>query len=851
MKAVTSTLLLIAMIIAGSAHAQIAWQRSYGLPNIDEALQFVYPDSDPGYLWAAGTTSSFGQDDWLLVKLDTNGQVVWADTIGDQDQNEYLWSFHREPTTGDMWLAGSKTNFSGTKTYGTFIKLAADGSQLFDGYTGTSIHETSGYVSVAGMPDGGAVLLLHQQPKGLGLLQRISGTGTPIYGENLPNSGTVSNYSQLVAPLSDGRFYFFRNTGSPNEGTAQAELSLRGTDGTPIWTKSVYATNGEGITTVRNMAAHATDGFVYVLARQQGNSNTTYLMKYDPWGNQIWSAIPVSSQDARVKIMSDTTVAVIHPRGIDIRDAVNGNKVLQRDFSGNDLYWDHRLNDADFLPDGRGVFVGESLSKGSRDGYFGFFGTVSENMALLSEAYIGTIGPDGEDDSPHVAGVGGQLFLASHFPTGDTSGIDIQLRRIDPADGTEEWTRTLSAPMQDYVGTLTPGSDGTLLLVSDNRKVTNDMPDMEEVVIRKMDPDDGAVIWEMRVPNPKGHYLARAVATADGGAVVVYHGDATDPAGDTLGFQYKVLRISAAGDILWQSRIEPTWSSVMVTDQRSVEEVIALRDGDFLAVGMEDGCTGLVVRIDGATGASHMLSLLEPEAVNHNRRATSVVETASGDLMIVAPNDNGSAGLDSVYLYRIAPDGTILHRQGLRLANWHHGTRLLKDNDDRLYLLLSHFYVNSGLPAGLVLRRIDENFGTLAETVLYEERWQPASATLLTDGSVAVARTAQLTNSRDLLVAKTQGLPTVATRETGWQGVFEISPNPLGAAESLRVVLESSHVGALRMELIGPDGRWISGRTVEKTAIRQVFEMTVLPPDPWFLIRISDGESSATRLVVR
>ncbi|MCO6484751.1 MAG: PQQ-binding-like beta-propeller repeat protein [Saprospiraceae bacterium] len=851
MKVVTPILLLIAMIIAGSAHAQIAWQRSYGLPNIDEALQFVYPAEEPGYFWAAGITSSFGQDDWLVVKLDTNGLVVWADTIGDPNQNEYLWSFHREPATGEMWLAGSKTNFSNTITYGTFVKLAADGSQLFDGYTGTSVHETSGYVSVAGMPDGGAVLLLHQQPKGLGQLQRINANGSFVYVENLPNSGTVSNYSQLVAPLSDGRFYFFRNVGSPNDGTAEAQLSLRDTDGTPIWTRSVYVNNGEGITTMRNMAAHATDGFVYVLARQQGNSNTTYLMKYDPWGNQIWSAIPVSSQDARVKIMSDTTVAVIHPRGIDVRDAVTGNKVLQRDFSGNNLYWDHRLYDADFLHDGRGVFVGESLSKGSRDGYFGFFGTVSDQMALLVEAYVGTIGPDGEDDSPHVAGAGGHLFLASHFATGDTSGIDIQLRRIDPADGAEEWTRTLSAPKQDYVGTMTPASDGTLLLVSDTRRVTYDMPDTEEVVIRKLDPGDGTVMWETRVPNPEGHYLARAVATADGGAVVLYHGDAPDPAGDTLGLQYKALRVSATGNILWQSRIEPTWSSAMVTDQRSVEEVIALQDGHFLAVGMEDERTGLVVGIDGATGESWLLSQLEPEAVNHNRRATSVVETASGDLMIVAPNASGSAGLDSVLLYRLASDGSILLRQSLHLASWHGGTRLLKDGDGHLYLLLSYHHVSEGLPAGLILRRIDENFGTLAETVLYDERWPSASSALLTDGSVAVARTALLTNSRDLLVAKSDGLPTVATRKTEWQGGFEVSPNPVGAAGSLRVVLESRHVGALQLEMIGPEGRWISERTVEKTAIWQVFEVTDLPPDPWFWIRISDGESSATRLVVR
>ena len=851
------TLLIFLLSISGHSFGQFAWQKTYGLPNLGESLDFIYPAAEPGCFWAAGKITSVGHDDVLVVKLDSMGHILWADTLGSAMHNEFLWCFHREPTTGDLYLAGSRANFEGTETRGFLMKLSADGGVAWEIISPMAVHETTGYVSVVGLPDGGATAVLHETPYGRGQLLRLDANGNVLYSEALANSGSVSSFSQMLAALPDGRFYLYRNVGSPSQSTSRAELSLRASDGQVLWTKDIEIPNGEGITTTQNMAADPGDGSAYVLTRQSGNGNI-YLTSVDVTGEQDWTVYPLQSRNMLVRLVTDSTVALISDRNIDVRAINDGSRRVLRDFSDGEFYWDRRIRDACFRPAGRGAFVGEAFlnssytNYGSYDAYFGYFETETDDMALLRDAYIGTYGPSGDDLWPHVAQAGGSIFLASHFEAPDSLSVDIQLRKVDPVDGAEHWANTFSGPLRDNLGSILAASDGMLLLVSDTRRVTTGMAAEEEVVIRKLDPSDGTVIWEKRVPNPQPYYGPRAAATDDGGVVVVFHGQATDPEGGALAYQYKALRLSAEGDILWQTWIEPTWSSTISTTQRSIEDLIELRDGDFLAVGMEEGRSGLVLRIDGATGSAQAISLLDPESASHVRRVKGAVETAGGDLLLVAPNTSVSPGADSVLLYRLAPDGSIRLRKGLQLADWHEGTRLLQDADGGLFLLISYFYVVSSAPAGLVLRNIDENFETLAETELYDFRWQPNSAAMLTDGSIAIVREATLTNSRDLWLAKTEGLPSVGTAELSMGSFgFIVSPNPIGSGENLQLTFEDRYLGILDVEFIAPDGRRRASFPLEKTAYFQVFELDDLPQGHSFWIRISNGRTSTTRLVVR
>ena len=852
MKNIKTLSLLLALFSYDYAFGQFDWQQAYGLPKLDESLNFIYPAAESGYFWAAGMTTAKGHDDLLLVKLDSTGQVIQADTFGSPVHNEYLWSFHRDPTTGTMWIAGSRTNFEETETRGFLLKLENDGSFSWEFISPQTVHETAGYVSIIGLPDGGAAALLHQQSHGGGQIQRLDGDGHILFSENLPNGGIASNLSQLLAPLPDGRFYFFHNTGSPFALTAKAELSLRSNDGTVIWKREVIAPDGENITITQNITANPSDGSVFVMTRRMGNSPALFLIKVDENGDQSWSVYPWQEQNMRVKMASDTSVALISSRSIDVRHIETGERLNVQDFSDEIFYWDRALHDAAFTTKGYGTFVGETTLTGSFDGYFGSFRTGTDDIALLHENYIGSYGPDGEDYSPLITQVGGYIFMASNFDALNLLSFDMQLRKIDPADGTELWVTTLSAPLRDLHRALLPASDGTLLLVNETRLVTSDMTDPQEIVIRKLDPEDGDVIWETRVLNPSPQHPALATATSDGGAVVIFNGSVPDPGGGTFGRQNTAVRLSSNGDILWQRWIEPTWSSMIDGGQRTIDDLIELRNGDFVAVGSEENQTGLVLRIHGTDGSSQLLSLLDPETSIQIRRVTSVIELDNGELMILAPNTSNSDGLDSVLQYRLAPDGDLLLRKRLRMADWHSGSRLMLDADGHPLLLLSHFYVSSGLPAGLTLRRINPDFETLAETMLYDTRWQPNSAALLDDGSIAITRTVTLTNSQDLWLAKTEGLPLVGTRfiKPADMGLT-LSPNPLRPGQELQIVLENDYSGSLQIDFFSIDGRFLYGHHFEKTEYSQTFKLDKLTSAPSFWVLVKQGEASVGRLILR
>ncbi|MCB0524862.1 MAG: hypothetical protein H6576_07720 [Lewinellaceae bacterium] len=851
MKTAALKILLAALLISGSSYGQIDWQKTYGLPNLNESLNFVYPADEPGYFWAAGTTSAVGQDDWFIAKLDSIGNVVWADTLGSQMHNERLWCFHREPATGNMWLSGSRENFEGTENRGVLIKLSPDGATEFEKVSTQTVHEVTGYVSVAGLPDGGAAAILHVGAYGSGFLQRLDANGNEMFSEAMSSAGTYSSFPQMIAPLPDGRFYVLHNSGNPNSNSALAEISLRTSSGSVIWRKIVMAPTEIGKTQVQNILADKNDGSVYALTRQRF-SNAWYLNKISTAGDSLWSAKPgFAYGDFRLKPGPDETMAIVTSRSIELLNPITGTQTILRDFSEAIFYWDRRIYDAEFLPNGRGVVVGQLFSMGSNDGYWIFFEKGS--MAVLDEAIVGSVGPQGDDLNPHITETDGSLYLASNFESHDTLSLETMLRKIDPADGAEIWSTFYSGPKRDIIAEILQTSDGNLLLVIDARDENSGMYE-DELIIRKINPVDGAVIWETHAPNRSLQANSVAAATDDGGAVIIYHGSVPDPtSGGFFGNQGKALRISSDGDILWQSWIEPVWSSVISTGQRFIQDILALQDGDFMAVGMEDEYSGVVIRINGVTGESQLLSLLDPVALNDDRRAESAIQTESGDLLVSVPNYQVTNGTDSLWLYRLTPDGTVLLRKSIRLADSHYGTRLMKTTDGRLLLLIHYDPVNAPfLPGGLIVREINENFETLSETALFDDNWRPASSKVLSDGSLALAREVSPTNSRDLLMAKTAMLPSVSTKDISFgTGSFEVYPNPVNNNDALQVVLGNPFSGEFTTELLTLDGRLISSFKKEKKDYLQTFTFGNLPKNNSFWLRVSYGDKIATRLVLR
>lgn len=81
---------------------------------------------------------------------------------------------------------------------------------------------------------------------------------------------------------------------------------------------------------------------------------------------------------------------------------------------------------------------------------------------------------------------------------------------------------------------------------------------------------------------------------------------------------------------------------------------------------------------------------------------------------------------------------------------------------------------------------------------------------------------------------------------------FQIFPNPLPLSEPLWVMLDNNFTGLLKFEVVTLEGRVLAAFFREKNAreISEILEIPKIWPDI-FILRVSDGEKSAARLVLR
>lgn len=99
--------------------------------------------------------------------------------------------------------------------------------------------------------------------------------------------------------------------------------------------------------------------------------------------------------------------------------------------------------------------------------------------------------------------------------------------------------------------------------------------------------------------------------------------------------------------------------------------------------------------------------------------------------------------------------------------------------------------------------------------------------------------------------ATTRFFVPVSTSDALTAGTFQVAPNPVSKHQPLRVLLENDFSGQVNLECLSLDGRMLYSVFREKTARRAVFELPDLPTGTSFLVRVSDGKTSATRLVLQ
>ncbi len=159
----------------------IVWTRIIGGAELDGGFSIIRA-SDEGFV-VVGATQSYGQGNFFdvyVIKLDSNGHVVWTRTIGGASWDDYGFSII-QTTDGDYVIAGYTGSFGAGWEDVYVVKLDSMGNLLWARTIGGANHE-QGY-SIIQAADGSYVIAGYTISFGQG--------GSDVYVLKLDSNGNV------------------------------------------------------------------------------------------------------------------------------------------------------------------------------------------------------------------------------------------------------------------------------------------------------------------------------------------------------------------------------------------------------------------------------------------------------------------------------------------------------------------------------------------------------------------------------------------------------------------------------------------------------------------------------------
>lgn len=215
-----------------SGNLRSGWPKTYGGADRD-AANSIQQTSDGGYI-VAGETSSSGagfKDAWVL-KLDSNGTVVWQNTFGGAN---YDIAYSIQQTTDGGYIVAGETSSSGAGSADVWI-LKLDGSgNLQSGWPKTygGIYRDAAR-SIQQTSDGGFIVAGETYSYGAGdadaWILKLDASGTVVWQTTF--GGTSYDIAYSIQQTTDGGYIVAGETSSSGAGSADFWVLKLNSDGT-------------------------------------------------------------------------------------------------------------------------------------------------------------------------------------------------------------------------------------------------------------------------------------------------------------------------------------------------------------------------------------------------------------------------------------------------------------------------------------------------------------------------------------------------------------------------------------------------------------------------------------------
>ena len=280
------------------------WSKLYG-DGAEDFFNAVTPTDDGGFVAVGYSYGNPGQADYWIVKINGNGDKVWSKLYGGSGFDQP--SAVIRTTDGGYVVAGYSSSIDGDVVgghgFGSYdvwvIKIDANGNKLWAKTYGGSGHDFAG--DVIATPDGGYLIV-----GGAGSTDgdisgnlgnsdmwaiRLDANGNKLWAKNF--GGSLSEAANAVAADANGGF-ILAGSSIDNYGNSDAVVVKLDASGNKQWTKTL---GGSGYDFVNDITVAADGGYLVVGAAGSNDGDfSTNKGSYDVWaikldvnGNKVWS----------------------------------------------------------------------------------------------------------------------------------------------------------------------------------------------------------------------------------------------------------------------------------------------------------------------------------------------------------------------------------------------------------------------------------------------------------------------------------------------------------------------------------------------------------------------------------
>ncbi len=238
-----------AYIVKLDSNGNKVWEKTFG-GKFDDGAVSIQQTSDAGYI-VAGYTQSFGAggQDFYVLRLDSNGNVVWERTYGGNDSDR---AYFIVQTQDGYLLVGSTKSFGSGGMDALVLKIDSNGNKLWEKTFGGTNDDLIGQLVCT--HDGGYVLV--------GWTKSFGAGGSDVYIVKLDRDGS-REWERTYGGVRDDQAWSVQQT---NEGG----YIVAG------WTKSF------------------------------GTSMDAYVLKLDANGNKVWEKTFGGNKDDLVYSVEQT-----------------------------------------------------------------------------------------------------------------------------------------------------------------------------------------------------------------------------------------------------------------------------------------------------------------------------------------------------------------------------------------------------------------------------------------------------------------------------------------------------------------------------------------------------------------